>query len=183
MIRFARAVSSNFVVSPRSIARVAAVPSLGAVALGAILLGAIGLSGMAGCSGRTEIFPNSDPALRKTPAEFAADAAKRFPYQADAPSGGQALARAQAEYVRDQLDLINLSDTDWTNVEVWVNGTHVVFLPVMEAKVMKIINFRQLYNDQGQHFTTRNGNESSVISKVELVRDGTRYTVPVQMAE
>ena len=33
--------------------------------------------GLGGCAGRTSLFPNSDTNLRKTSAEFAADAAKR----------------------------------------------------------------------------------------------------------
>ncbi|HEX8342091.1 MAG TPA: hypothetical protein VF624_14390, partial [Tepidisphaeraceae bacterium] len=60
-----------------------------------------------GCAGRAELIPNSDPALRKTAAEFAADAAKRHPYKADAPSGGQAKATAEIGYVLDRIDLLN----------------------------------------------------------------------------
>ena len=59
-----------------------------------LLIGSAALLG--GCAGRAEIFPNSEPALRHTAAEFAADAAKRFPYKADAPRGGVAAARPRS---------------------------------------------------------------------------------------
>lgn len=145
------------------------------------LLGLLGL--LAGCAGRSEILPNSDPALNKKPAEFAADAAKRFPYKADAPRGGQAAARAQIGYVLDRVELINLSDVEWTDVEVWLNGTHVVFLPKLEPKQMKQINFRSFYNDAGQHFAIRNSNEEKLVRKVELFRDGKLYDVTSQTPE
>ena len=43
-----------------------------------------------GCEGRSTLIPNSDPALRRTSTEFAADAAKRFPYPTDAAKAGAA---------------------------------------------------------------------------------------------
>jgi len=147
------------------------------------------LAGMmaAGCAGRAELWPNSDPALQKTSAEFAADSAKRFPYKADAPRGGQALARAEVGYFTDRVDIVNLSDTEWTNVELWINGGYVVFLPTMEAKVVKSIPFQAIFNDQGQSFPTHAGawykQQPLMITKVELYRDGKLYDVPVAAAE
>ncbi len=142
---------------------------------------------LAGCAGRAELIPNKDPALRKTSAEFAADAAKRHPYKADAPRGGQASARAQVGYVVDRLDIANNSDQAWTNVEIWMNGEYVVFLPVLEAKILKEISFNSFYNDKGQSFPIGNGKlfnrEPVIVKKVELFRDGMLYDVPVQSAE
>lgn len=138
---------------------------------------------VAGCAGRSEILPNSDPALNRKPPELAADAAKRFPYKAESPRGGQALARAQIGYVLDEVELINLSDVEWTDVEVWVNGTHVVYLPKMEPKMIKKINFRMFYNDHGEHFTIRNSKEDNLVRKLELYRDGKLYDVSIQAAD
>jgi len=142
---------------------------------------------LAGCAGRAELIPNKDPALRKTSAEFAADAAKRHPYKASAPRGGQASARAQVGYVVDRLDIANNSDQAWTNVEIWMNGEYVVFLPVLEAKILKEISFNSFYNDKGQSFPIGNGKlfnrEPVIVKKVELFRDGMLYDVPVQSAE
>ena len=145
------------------------------------------LAAAVGCAGRAELWPNSDTRLRKTATEFAADAAKRHPYKITAGRGGQALARAEVGYLIDRVDLINLSDIEWTDVEVWINGTHVVFLPAMEPKTLKKIPFQAIYNDQGQSFPTSNGGyfkrEPIMITKLELFRDGKLYDVPVTAAE
>src|SRR5437764_432304 len=58
-----------------------------------------------GCAGRPSILPNGDPALRKTSTQFAADAAKRHPYKATAPRGGEAVARAEADYMFKHVNL------------------------------------------------------------------------------
>lgn len=140
-----------------------------------------------GCAGRAELWPNSDPMLRKTSTQFAADAAKRFPYKADAPHAGQALANAEVGYFLDRLDITNLSNVEWTDVEVWVNQSYVVYLPRLEPKAIKSLPFQAIYNDQGQSFPTRDGGFFSqkplIINKVELYRDGKLYDVPVRAAE
>lgn len=145
------------------------------------------LMAITGCAGRAELWPNSDPLLRKTSAEFAADAAKRFPYKANAPRGGQALASAEAGYFLDRLDVTNLSDTEWTDVEVWINGSYVVYLPRLEPKAIKSVPFQAIYNDQGQSYPTHEGawykQQPAMIQKVELYRDGKLYDVPVRAAE
>lgn len=152
-----------------------------------LLLALVSLACVAGCAGRPSLIPNPDKALQKTATEFAADAAKRHPYKADAERGGQALARAEVDYVVDKVRIVNLSDVEWTDVELWVNGTHVVFLPRMEPKVSKTIDFQMLYDDKGQWFPTSNGKllnrEPIVVNKVELYRDGKLYDVRVGHAE
>lgn len=146
-----------------------------------------GLTALAGCAGRAELWPNSDPMLRKTSTQFAADAARRFPYKADAPRGGQALANAEVGYFLDRLDVTNLSNVEWTDVEVWINNGYVVHLPRLEAKAIKSVPFQAIFNEQGQSFPTRDGGVFSrkplIISKVELYRDGKLYDVPVRAAE
>ncbi|HEY0009794.1 MAG TPA: hypothetical protein VGB55_13785, partial [Tepidisphaeraceae bacterium] len=133
------------------------------------------------------IFPNRDPALRKTSAEFAADAAKRHPYQANAPRGGQAKAGAEVGYVFDRLDVINLSDVEWTDVELWINQNYVIFLPRMEAKTIKTVPFQALYDASGNSFPLGNGKllnrQPVVVDRVELYRDGKLYDVPVRNVE
>lgn len=148
----------------------------------------MGLSAaLTGCAGRAELWPNSDPLLRKTSTQFAADAAKRFPYKADAPAGGQALANAEVGYFLDRLDVTNLSDVEWTDVEVWVNQAYVVYLPRLEPKTIKSVPFQAIFNEQGQSFPTRSGawikQQPLMIDTVELFRDGKRYDVPVRAAE
>src|SRR4051812_10691708 len=110
---------------------------------GCVLLTTTGalLTLAAGCAGRPSLVPNRDPALQKTSAQFAADAAKRFPYKSDVPQAGEAVARAQVRYAMKYLDVVNLSDQDWNNVEIWVNEKYVVFLPQMKAKDFKSLPF------------------------------------------
>lgn len=147
----------------------------------------ISLACLAGCAGRPSLIPNSDPTLQKTATEFAADAAKRHPYKADAERGGQALARGEVDYVADKVRLVNLSDVEWTNVEVWINGSHVVFLQHMEPKTTKAVDFQMFYDEKGQWFPTSNGSffkrEPISITRIELYRDGKLYDVKVTSAE
>jgi hypothetical protein len=138
---------------------------------------------LAGCAGRAEIFPNSEHALRKTAAEFAADAAKRFPYKADAPRGGDANARAQVGYSVNKLEIENLGDDDWNDVEIWVNKSYVVYLPLLKAHPGKItaIPFQAIYNEDGHSFPT--DNRKTLINSVEVYHDGKMYDVKTQLAD
>src|SRR3954452_13025215 len=88
---------------------------------------------LVGCSGRPQILPNSDESLRKTSTEFAADAARRFPYKLDAPRAGDADARAQVGYVLDVLEIENLSTEDWSDVDLWINQEYVIHLNKLES--------------------------------------------------
>jgi hypothetical protein len=131
-----------------------------------------------GCSGRTSIVPNSDPKLRRSSAEFAADAAKRN-YHTDAPRGGEAAARAQVAYMLDRIEMVNLSDEDWQDCEVWVNQQFVVHVPKMERGRLKRLNFQMIFNDQGKYIPTNH----FMVKKVEVFRDGKMFDVPVQLAD
>ena len=135
----------------------------------------------AGCAGRAELLPNSDKNLRKTSAEFAADAAKRFPYKADAERGGQGNGRAQVGYWMNVVDVVTLSDVNWEDVEVWINKTYVVHLPLMEPKKLKRIPFQAIYNDQGQSFPTKNN--AVRVQTVEVYHGGKMFDVPVQLGD
>ncbi len=135
-----------------------------------------------GCAGRPALFPNSDHALRHTSSEFAADAAVRHPYKSDAPRGEQAKGRAEIEYGIGELRLLNLSDDEWTDIEVWVNQTYVVHIPKMAPGKLETIKFPMLYNDKG-HFFTSSVAEHHPIKKVELLMDGKMHDLRVALAE
>jgi hypothetical protein len=134
-----------------------------------------------GCAGRASFLPNPDPQLRKSSAQFAADAAKRHPYKSDAPRGGEAPSRAQVGYVLDRLEVVNLSDDDWKDVEVWVNQQYVVSIPDMQPGSLKQFNFQMLYDEKGNSFTT--DNTETRIKSVELYHDGRMCSVPLQLAD
>jgi hypothetical protein len=136
---------------------------------------------VAGCSGRTSLFPNSDKNLRKTPAEFAADAAKRT-YPASAPRGGDAQAQAAIDHgVLNRIDVSNLSDETWNNVELWVNEKYVVVIPEWPGKRLEQINFQMLFDRDGKAFPIDNKNIRA--NKVEIFRNGKLYNVPSRLAD
>ena len=110
-----------------------------------------------------------------------ADAAVRHPYKTDAPRGGEAVARSEVGYSLNRLDLINLSQEEWQDVEVWVNQKYVVFLPKVEPSRLKIINFQMLYDGKGNYFPL--DNKKVMVSKVEVLKDGKMYDVPVRLGE
>jgi hypothetical protein len=144
---------------------------------GGLILATGVAAGIIGCStdGHPSFLPNPDPALRKTSAELASDAAKRN-YEADAPRGGQAAARAEFELMAHRFDVVNLSDTDWNDVEVWVNQQYVILVPAMPKEQDKKLDFEMFYDRDGHHFDTQGG--KNPIKTLEIYRDGKLFTVP-----
>ncbi len=137
-----------------------------------------------GCAGRPALFPNSDPTLNRSSTEFAVDAAKRFPFKADAPSGGDATARAQVGVWKKVIEIENLGSDDWENVEVWINQKYVVFVPKMQQKVLKTLPFSMLFDDNGHAFPREGSSEADArVSKVQIFRDGKMYDVKLQLAD
>jgi hypothetical protein len=147
------------------------------------LVGCVLIGSTLGCAGRAELLPNSDPSLRRTATQFAADAARRFPYKADAPKGPPAKGRCQVGYALNRLEIVNQSDENWNDVEVWVNGTYVVHLPVLKAHAEKVtsIPFQAIYNEKGESFPT--DNSKILVNKVEVYYGGMMHEVPKQLAD
>src|SRR6202789_1940493 len=117
----------------------------------------VAAAALAGCSGRASILPNPDPALRKTSTQFAADAARCFPYKSDAPRGGDAGGRAEVDYDLRAIHLTNLSDAEWQNVQVWIDGKYVVLLERVPRSTSakpsyENLNFQLLFDDKGNHY-------------------------------
>ena len=148
--------------------------------IGAAAVSVMGMAVVMGCSsdGSPSPFANPDPLLRKSSAELAADAAKRS-YESDSPRGGVAPARAQYELMSRRLDIVNLSDTDWSDVEVWINKDFVVDVPKMAKNDDKKLDFEMFYDRDGHHFRTEDG--ANPIKNVEICHDGTMYSVPATM--
>ena len=134
-----------------------------------------------GCADKPTLLPPSDKSLRKTNAQFAADAAKRHPYKNEAPRGGEANARAEVDYGLNELSVVNLSKEPWTNVEVWVNQNYVVFLPAMPPNELKKVNFTMMYDANGNAFPTNS--MKAMINKVEILRDGKMYDVKSKLGD
>jgi hypothetical protein len=150
-----------------------------------IVLGALTLTGLLlGCEGRPTLFPNSDSNLHKTSTEFAADAAKRFPYPGEtAGKGGEIPGRAEVDVMLAQIQILNSSEDDWKDIDIWVNKSHVCHIPLIPKGKEKVetVAFAMLYDDHGNYFSTQNG--KNPVNRVEIVRDGKIYTVPVRLAD
>ena len=151
------------------------------IGMNACVVIALGLA--AGCAGRPSLLPNSDESLRKTSAQFAADAAKRHPYKGEAPRGGDALATVQYNPAFARFDILNYSDQDWHDVELWINQNYVVYIPKLEKdrKSVESLPFQMLYDDSGNYFTTDGG--KTPVRNVEVFHDGKMYTVAFKMEE
>jgi hypothetical protein len=149
------------------------------------LLFAAALATLAGCAGRPSLIPNSDPALRKTSAQFASDAARRHPFNAGLPSGGTARGRAQVGYGRDTVEIVNLGTEEWQNVELWANRKYVVFIPRIRAGADRVttINFQMMFDANGHYFPLDNSTPERMVRQLEIVRDGSIYSVPFAQAD
>jgi len=150
-----------------------------------LLLGAVWGAFLLGCEGQTSVLPNSDKNLRRTPAQWAADAAKRHPFNADMPSGGQAVGRAQVGYMLNKVEVWNGSDADWDNAEIWANRQYVAFVPKIAAKSKRVttIEFEMLYDAEGHHLPTDNKAAQKQIKQLEMVKDGKIYEIPLKLAD
>jgi hypothetical protein len=149
-----------------------------------VLTALIACGMLAGCEGRPTIFPNSDSNLRKTSTEFASDAAKRFPYPGEASAkAGEISGRAEVDVMLGQIQILNSSDDDWKEIDVWVNKSHVCHIPIIPKGKEKVetIAFAMMYDAHGSYFSTENG--KNPVNRVEILRDGKLYTIPVRLAD
>jgi len=134
-----------------------------------------------GCQGRGALIPPSDPDLKKTAAQFAADSAKRQ-YPASAERGGELQAMASIDYgVFNRVEIMNLSDEDYDDVEIWMNEKYVFHASRWPAHSLKKVNFATLYDRDGEPFPM--DNRKARISKIEVLKDGKLFNVPSKLAE
>src|SRR5687768_11892851 len=126
-------------------------------------------AGLVGCTDKPSMFPNSDPKLRKTKAEFAAEAKKLFPYPGAATEDVVGAAEIDVEY--DKIRLTNLSTEEWRNIDVWVNGSYAVRVPKIEAKGegVRTLDYQMIYNAKGEHLPTNN--DKYRVEKVEILKN------------
>ena len=143
------------------------------------LLGIVAL-GVIGCEGTVSLIPDADPDLRQPPPVFAADAAKRH-YEAGAQKVPDTDFRAQYGLIMREVDLANISNHDWDDVEVWINHTYVLHLKHFGKKSDKTLYFSMFYDQSGHHFDTDFG--KTPIQSLEIFRDGNMYAVVDHVAD
>jgi hypothetical protein len=135
-----------------------------------------------GCTTRPPFMTNADPALRQSSAQFAADAAHRV-YETSAMQAGPANGRAEIDYGIRRLSIVNSSNEDWTNVEIWLNKQYVVLLPKVQANAaqMEEISLDYIFDQHGKYFPENS--EENPINSVEMFKDGKMYTLGLQLAD
>ncbi len=140
----------------------------------------------AGCAQRPSIIPNSDPALNKKTAEFSADAVNRHPIKSDLPKAGAADGVAAINYTAETVQLANLSGESWENLEVWINGKYVVFVPKVEPGKLRTLNFSMFFDGRGNAIpkATKEQKELSPrVASVQVLRNDAWYDMPLKLAD
>jgi hypothetical protein len=143
----------------------------------------IALLALAGCMDRATIFDNPDPNLDRPISAFRSDALDRFPYKAEAPKQKEIRARAQVGYPYNRLEVVNFSEQDWENVELWVNRKYVCLIPKMQSRKLKEIHFPTLMDEKGKSFPMNSHKSEDLIRTVEVFRDGKMYQVTVEATD
>ncbi len=138
---------------------------------------------IAGCMDRATIFNNPDPQLHKPISAFRSVALDRFPYKADAPREREIRARAQVGYHFNRLEVVNFTEGDWENVELWVNRKYVCLVPKMQSRKLKEIHFPTLMDEKGNSFPMNSNKSEDIIRSVEVYRDGKMYQVAVEAVD
>jgi hypothetical protein len=144
---------------------------------------AVGLIVAGGCMDRPTIFDNPDPNLRLSTSELRGDALDRFPYKAEAPKEREIKARAQVGYMYNRLEVVNFSESNWENVEVWVNRKYVCHVPKMESRKLKEIHFPMLFDEKGKSFPMNSNKGKELVRSVEVYRDGKMYQLAVEAVD
>ena len=143
----------------------------------------LALASLTGCADRPTIFDNPDPNLRLSSSELRGDALARFPYKQDAPKAREGGARAQVAYPLNRMEVVNFSEKDWEDVEVWVNKKYVCHVPKMQSRQLKEIHFPMLFDEKGNSFPMNSNQGKMLVRSVEILRDGKMYQVKVEAAD
>jgi hypothetical protein len=143
----------------------------------------LGLGIICGCADRPTIFDNPDPNLRLSSSELRGDALARFPYKEDVPKARESAARAQVAYQLNRVDVVNYSQADWEDVEVWVNRKYVCHVPKMQRGQLKEIHFPMLFDEKGNSFPMNSNKGQMLVRSVEILRDGKLYQLTVEAAD
>ena len=74
---------------------------------------------------------------------------------------------------------VNLSDADWSGVEVWINQKYVLLVPSMPRNIAERLDFTMFFDHDGHHFDTQGG--KNPLQSLEIYRDGKMFTVPATL--
>lgn len=132
-----------------------------------------------GCaSGTNRLNPNPEKSLQKKPQELVEYAAG-LEYPADAPRAEVSPIVAEIDYGIDVINLVNLGNEDFQDLDVWVNRQYVVKLASLPVGRQRGINFHILYDKDGQRAPVK----GVWIQSVELLRDGQMFPARLKIAD
>jgi hypothetical protein len=143
----------------------------------------LALAGVWGCTDRPTIFDNPDPNLRLSTSELRGDALARFPYKEEVPRAKEIKGRAQVAYPLNRVEVVNFSEADWQDVEVWVNRKYVCHVPKMQSRKLKEIHFPMLFDEKGNSFPMNSNKGKMLVKSVEVLRDGKMYQLTVEATD
>jgi hypothetical protein len=83
------------------------------------------------------------------------------------------------------VEVVNLSDEDWDDAEIWINRQYVVYVPKIEKNGPKVttLNFWMFYDEKGNAFHTSDNSSANQITQLEMYRAGKMYTLKMQLAD
>ena len=89
-------------------------------------------------------------------ATLAAAQPETVAFPTDLPVVGTAAARATVRHGKDQLDLFNLSKTDWPEVRVWLNGQYSAVVRDIASGKLHRLRFNTFVDADGRPFPSDN---------------------------
>ena len=138
----------------------------------------LGMSAGGCASGSSDLNPSSDRNLRKPRKTFMADAAARA-FPDPAPKAVKAPMRGEVDYFLHVINIVNLTDTPWENVDVWINQKYVCHVVRLAPRRQEGVNFEVFYDKDGKRAPMR----GVWVEKVQLVTDGKVYDLPLFAAD
>jgi hypothetical protein len=99
------------------------------------------------------------------------------------PKALEIKARAQVAYPLNRMEVVNFSEKDWEDVEVWVNHKYVCHVPKMQSRQLKEIHFPMLFDEKGNSFPMNSNKGKMLVRSVEILRNGKMYQVTVEAAD
>lgn len=140
------------------------------------MAGALVIGGCA--SGSNVMMPSTDKDLRHSKKTLAKEATSR-PYPATAPTAEKSAVQGEIDYQLNVINLINLGESDWSGMVVWVNGKYSAPLGLLPAKQQRGIPFSLFFDENGN----RAPNKGVWVETVDVLYNGTMYRIRTHLAD
>ena len=148
-------------------------PPVGLLVVAALLMGGCQSDGEEASTGQSNAALVAASATAAEP-EVAPEA-RNLAYPEQFPLVGTAAARATVRHGKNQLEIINLSRTNWTGWRVWLNQLYSAPLPHTKPGELRTYRFDWFVDEAGQPFPT--ANRDVRVEQVELLMGDERTRV------